>query len=67
MAKTMDLEDLEPRRKSAEIKLGEDLSTHSAHELHDRIARLEEEIARCRAAIDARHATRSAAEGFFKK
>ena len=33
----------------------------------ERIARLEEEIARCREAIKARHATKSAAENFFKK
>lgn len=57
----------EPRRKPADIVLGEDISTLSAHELERRIARLEEEIARCRAAIAARHATRSAAEDFFRK
>lgn len=57
----------EPRKKPPEIVLGEDLSTLSAHELEKRIARLEEEIARCRDAIAARHATKSAAESFFKK
>ena len=31
------------------------------------IARLEDEIARCREAIKARHVTRSAAENFFRK
>ena len=39
----------------------------SAHELEKRIARLEEEIARCATAIKARQATKSAAESFFKK
>lgn len=57
----------EPRKKPPEIVLGEDISTLSAHELEKRVARLEDEIARCRAAIAARHATRSAAESFFKK
>ena len=63
----MDLDDLQPRKKLPDIILGEDLSTLSAHELEVRIARLEEEIARCRQAIGSRHATRSAAENFFKK
>lgn len=63
----MDLDDLQPRKKLPEIVLGEDISVLSAHELEARIARLDEEIARCRLAIQSRHATRSAAEGFFKK
>ena len=63
----MDLDDLQPRKKLPEIVLGEDISAFSAHELEARIKRLEEEIARCREAIGARVATRSAAENFFKK
>ena len=63
----MAIEPEEPRRKLADIVLGEDISTLSAHELEARIARLEEEIARCKAAIAARHATRSATEDFFKR
>ena len=63
----MDLDDLQPRKKLPDIALGEDISTLSAHELEQRIARLEEEVARCRQAIAARHATKSAAENFFKK
>lgn len=63
----MDLDDLQPRRKLPDIVLGEDIANLSAHELELRIARLEEEIARCREAIKARHATRSTAENFFKK
>jgi len=61
----MDLD--EPRKKPPEIVLGEDISTFSAHELEKRIAALDAEIARCRDAIAARHATKSAAETFFKK
>jgi uncharacterized small protein (DUF1192 family) len=63
----IDSEDLAPRKKLPDIVLGEDISALSAHELELRIARLEEEIARCKAAIAARHATKSAAENFFRK
>ena len=63
----MDLDDLTPRKKPPEIQLGEDISALSAHELEARIARLEEEIARCKSAIAARQATKSAAENFFKR
>jgi uncharacterized small protein (DUF1192 family) len=61
----MDLE--EPRKKLPDFVLGEDISAFSAHELEKRITRLEEEIVRCKDAIAARHATKSAAESFFKK
>ena len=61
----MDLD--EPRKKLPDIVLGQDISALSAHELESRIARLEEEIARCREAIKARLATKSAAESFFRK
>ena len=61
----MDLDD--PRKKPADIVLGEDISVLSAHELEKRITRLEDEIARCAAAIKDRLATKSAAENFFKK
>jgi uncharacterized small protein (DUF1192 family) len=63
----MDTDELQPRKKLPEIVLGEDISALSAHELEARIARLEQEAARCRDAITARHATKSAAENFFKK
>jgi uncharacterized small protein (DUF1192 family) len=63
----MDLDDPAPRKKLPQIQLGEDISALSAHELETRIASLEEEIARCRKAIAARHATKSAAENFFKR
>jgi uncharacterized small protein (DUF1192 family) len=63
----MDPDELQPRKKLPDIVLGEDISALSAHELEVRIARLEEEIARCREAVKSRLATRSAAENFFKK
>jgi len=63
----IDPEDLSPRKKLPDIVLGEDIAAFSAHELESRIARLEEEIARSREAIKARHATKSAAESFFRK
>jgi uncharacterized small protein (DUF1192 family) len=63
----MDSDDIAPRKKPAGIQLGEDISTLSAHELEERIKRLEEEIARARAEITACNATRSAAEDFFKR
>ena len=64
----IDPDELLPRKKpAAEILLSQDLSVMSAHELEARIQRLEEEIARCKAEIAARQATRSAAENFFKR
>jgi uncharacterized small protein (DUF1192 family) len=63
----IDPEDLQPRKKLPDIVLGEDISALSAHELEARIARLEEEISRCKQGIAARHATKSAAENFFKR
>ncbi len=63
----MDIDDLAPRKKQPQIQLGEDIGALSAHELEARIALLEEEIARCKAAIGARNATKSAAENFFKR
>jgi uncharacterized small protein (DUF1192 family) len=66
-AKAMDPDDLRPRGKLPDIVLGEDVGALSAHELELRIVRLETEIARCREAITVRHATKSAAENFFRK
>ena len=63
----MAIEPEEPRKKLPDIVLGEDIAALSAHELELRIVRLEDEIARCKTAIAARHATRSAAESFFKR
>ena len=63
----IDPEELLPRKKPAEIVLGEDLSAMSEFELDARIGRLEAEIARCRDAITARKATKSAADAFYKR
>jgi uncharacterized small protein (DUF1192 family) len=63
----IDPEELSPRKNTAEIELGQDLSAFSEHELAARISRLESEIARCREAIKARQATRNAADSFFKR
>ena len=63
----IDPEELLPRKKIPEIVLGQDLSAMSAFELEGRIAALEGEIARCRDAISARQATKSAADAFFKR
>lgn len=63
----IDPEELLPRKKPPEIVLGEDLSTMSEFELNGRIASLESEIARCREAINARKATKSAADAFFRR
>ncbi len=63
----IDPEELLPRKKQPDIVLGEDISAMSAHELENRIAALERDIARCREAIVARNATKSAADAFFKR
>ncbi|HEY4115836.1 MAG TPA: DUF1192 domain-containing protein [Rhizomicrobium sp.] len=62
----IDPEELLPRKKRAEIDLGQDLSAMSEHELEARIAALDAEIARCRDAIKSRQATKNAAHAFFK-
>jgi uncharacterized small protein (DUF1192 family) len=68
MRALMDSDDLLPRpKKLPEILLGVDIAALSAHELEARIARLAEEIERCKAAIAERHATKSVAENFFKR
>lgn len=63
----IDPEELLPRKKAPDIVLGEDLSAMSEHELEARIGLLESEISRCREAIQARRATRSAADSVFKR
>jgi uncharacterized small protein (DUF1192 family) len=63
----IDPEELLPRKKALDIVLGGDISAMSAHELEHRIAALETEIARCREAIGARNATKSAADAVFKR
>lgn len=63
----IDPEELLPLKKKPQIVLGEDLSTMSEHELAARIIALEQEIVRSRAGIEARRATKSAADTFFKR
>jgi uncharacterized small protein (DUF1192 family) len=63
----IDPDELLPRKKLHEILLGGDLSALSEHELAARIGALENEIARCHAAIEERKSTRSAADSFFRK
>ena len=63
----IDPDELQPRKKQPDIILGEEISALSAHELENRIAALEAEIVRCREAIRARDATKSAADAFFKR
>lgn len=62
----IDPDELGPRIKTPEFALGQDLSAMSEHELSARIAAMETEITRCREAITARRATKSAAAAFFK-
>ncbi len=62
----IDLDELSPRKKPADVVLGADLSAMSEHELDGRIALLEAEIVRCREAIVARKATKAAADAFFR-
>lgn len=63
----IDPDELLPRKKKlTEVELGQDLSAMSEHELEARIAALDEEIARCRDAINSRQATKNAARAFFK-
>jgi uncharacterized small protein (DUF1192 family) len=59
-------EELLPKKKLVH-EIGQDLSLLSIAELTDRIALLEEEIARLEAAKASKSATRSAADAFFKR
>lgn len=64
----MSFEDLEPRpaRGAALALLAlEDLDLYSVEELNERIAALEAEIARDRAAIDRKNARKSDADALF--
>jgi uncharacterized small protein (DUF1192 family) len=63
----IDLDELAPRKPKHDIVLGEDLSPLSVHELENRIASLEGEIARTKEALRSRTATKNAADAFFKR
>jgi uncharacterized small protein (DUF1192 family) len=59
-------EDL-PQKKKIVHEIGQDLSLLSIGELTERIAQLNEEIARLEAAKSSKSATRTAADAFFKR
>jgi len=59
-------DDDRPKKKIAH-EIGQDLSLLSVRELDERIALLQEEIARLEADKIKKHATRSAADQFFKR
>lgn len=64
----MTLEDLEPRpqRGAALAALSrEDLDLYAVEELQERVAALEAEIARVRAAMDSKQSRKSAADALF--
>jgi uncharacterized small protein (DUF1192 family) len=59
-------EDDRPKKKIAH-EIGQELALLSVEELNDRIALLNDEIARLEAALAKKRASRSAADQFFKK
>lgn len=56
----------QPRLRPRTHTIGEDLATFSISEIDERIAALEEEIARLEAARARKADTRNAADAFFK-
>jgi uncharacterized small protein (DUF1192 family) len=59
-------EDDRPKRKVTH-EIGQDLALLSVDEIAERIALLQEEIARLEEALAKKHASRSAADQFFKR
>ena len=59
-------EDERPNNKIAH-EIGQDLALLSVEELNERIALLNDEIARLQTALASKRASRSAADQFFKK
>lgn len=59
-------EDERTNRKTVH-EIGQDLSLLSVAEISDRIALLNDEVARLEAALDKKRASRSAADQFFKR
>jgi uncharacterized small protein (DUF1192 family) len=59
-------EDDRPKKKVAH-EIGQDLALLSVEELSDRISLLTDEVARLRAALEKKRASRSAADQFFKR
>jgi uncharacterized small protein (DUF1192 family) len=60
----MDMDDLEPRKKTPMLK---NLDPMSIEELRDYIIELKDEIARAEQAITAKQAVKMGAEAFFKR
>ncbi len=65
MAAAIDPDELPKKKLNHE--LGQELSLLSAGELGERIALLKDEIARLEAELMRKHASKSAADSFFKK
>ncbi|MFK8250305.1 DUF1192 family protein [Ancylobacter terrae] len=63
----MAVDDEAARPARAAHEVGGDLSTLSETEIEERIAALEAEIVRLRAALAAKRASRVAADAFFKR
>jgi uncharacterized small protein (DUF1192 family) len=61
------LEDDDRPRKKPSHEIGQDLALLSVEELTDRIALLNDEVARLRGALEKKRASRSAADQFFKR
>jgi uncharacterized small protein (DUF1192 family) len=61
------LEDDDRPKKKLVHEIGQDLALLSLEELGDRIALLNDEVARLRAAMEKKRASRSAADQFFKR
>jgi uncharacterized small protein (DUF1192 family) len=59
-------EDDRPKRKPVH-EIGQDLALLSVEELTDRISLLNDEVARLRAALEQKRASRSAADQFFRR
>jgi len=59
-------EDDRPKKKIAH-EIGQDLALLSVEELNERIALLNDEIARLQTALASKRASRSAADQFFKR
>ena len=66
MAMEDDIFGAPPRPKRTGHEVGSDVSTLSEAELEERMALLKAEIERLRTALDAKRASRTAADAFFK-
>ncbi|MBK8009231.1 MAG: DUF1192 domain-containing protein [Rhizobiales bacterium] len=63
----MKLEDDDRPKKKIAHEIGADLSLISVEELRERVALLQEEIARLEADMTKKQASKSAADAFFKR